>query len=228
MSTVKANNAQIGQSVTATNNFTLYQPATPDGTVRLGVGNAGATTSDVITATNAGNVTIAGSLTAGSIAGVTVAVANGGTGATSLAANNVLLGNGTSAVQVVAPGTAGNVLTSNGTTWSSTAPAAGGVTSITAGNGLTGGTITTTGTIALDYYTGSTANNTSFPIGSYVLASGTSGWPNNNSTVTLYSNTNTYTTGSGSSLAGTWRARGSAVVYACGAFNYAALYQRTA
>ena len=53
-------------------------------------------------------------------------VANGGTGATSLTANNVLLGNGTSAVQVVAPGTSGNVLTSNGTTWSSTTPAASG------------------------------------------------------------------------------------------------------
>lgn len=48
-------------------------------------------------------------------------VANGGTGAATLAANNVLLGNGTSAVQEVAPGTSGNVLTSTGTTWQSTA-----------------------------------------------------------------------------------------------------------
>lgn len=52
----------------------------------------------------------------------TLPVANGGTGATSLTANNVLLGNGTSAFQVVAPGTAGNLLTSNGTTWASAAP----------------------------------------------------------------------------------------------------------
>jgi hypothetical protein len=52
-----------------------------------------------------------------------LAVANGGTGQSSLTANNVILGNGTSAVQFVAPGTSGNVLTSNGTTWSSTAPA---------------------------------------------------------------------------------------------------------
>jgi len=51
----------------------------------------------------------------------TLPVANGGTGATSLTANNVLLGNGTSAVQVVAPGSSGNVLTSNGTTWVSQA-----------------------------------------------------------------------------------------------------------
>jgi len=55
-------------------------------------------------------------------------VANGGTGAATLTANNVLLGNGTSAVQVVAPGTSGNVLTSNGTTWASSALAAGDVT----------------------------------------------------------------------------------------------------
>lgn len=46
-------------------------------------------------------------------------VAGGGTGAATLAANNVLLGNGTSALQVVAPSTAGFRLTSNGTTWQS-------------------------------------------------------------------------------------------------------------
>lgn len=54
----------------------------------------------------------------------TLPVANGGTGAASLTANRVLLGNGTSALQEVAPGTSGNVLTSNGTTWASTAPSA--------------------------------------------------------------------------------------------------------
>lgn len=62
--------------------------------------------------------------TTGTAAGLsaTLAVASGGTGATSLAANNVILGNGTSAVQLVAPSTSGNILTSNGTTWSSAAP----------------------------------------------------------------------------------------------------------
>jgi hypothetical protein len=54
----------------------------------------------------------------------TLAVANGGTGLTTLTANNVILGNGTNAVQFVAPSTNGNVLTSNGTTWTSAAPAA--------------------------------------------------------------------------------------------------------
>jgi hypothetical protein len=41
VSTLKVNNLQVGQDATATNNFTLYQPAVPDGTVRLGVGNSG-------------------------------------------------------------------------------------------------------------------------------------------------------------------------------------------
>jgi hypothetical protein len=56
-----------------------------------------------------------------------IAVDSGGTGSTTLTANNVLLGNGTSALQAVAPGTTGNVLVSNGTTWTSAAPAASGV-----------------------------------------------------------------------------------------------------
>jgi hypothetical protein len=51
----------------------------------------------------------------------TLGVARGGTGATTLTANAVVIGNGTSAVTAVAPGTTGNVLTSNGTIWASTA-----------------------------------------------------------------------------------------------------------
>lgn len=53
----------------------------------------------------------------------TVPVSKGGTGATSLTANSVLVGNGTSAVQEVAPGTVGNLLTSDGTNWTSAVPA---------------------------------------------------------------------------------------------------------
>jgi hypothetical protein len=60
-------------------------------------------------------------LSAAIITSGTLNVANGGTGANSLTLNNVILGNGTSPVQAVAPGTNGNVLTSNGTTWESTA-----------------------------------------------------------------------------------------------------------
>ncbi len=58
MSTLILKNVQVGTSGTATNNFTLYQPASPDGTVRLGVGNAGATTLDAVTVNNSGNVGI--------------------------------------------------------------------------------------------------------------------------------------------------------------------------
>ncbi len=50
-----------------------------------------------------------------------VSVANGGTGLATLTANNVILGNGSSSPTFVAPSTSGNVLTSNGTTWQSTA-----------------------------------------------------------------------------------------------------------
>lgn len=72
----------------------------------------------------------------------TLPVASGGTGATTLTANAVLVGNGTSAVASVAPGTSGNILTSNGTTWTSATPAAGGagwtlISTVTASNSAT-------------------------------------------------------------------------------------------
>lgn len=93
-----------------------------------------------LTATGA-NVTIAGTLTAsGGLTGV-LPVANGGTGASTLTANNVLIGNGTSAVQVVSPGTTGNILTSNGTTWVSQAAVTGAesfVLFVNGGNTLPG------------------------------------------------------------------------------------------
>jgi hypothetical protein len=52
--------------------------------------------------------------------GVVLGVSGGGTGLSTLTANNVILGNGTSSPTFVAPGASGNVLTSNGTTWAST------------------------------------------------------------------------------------------------------------
>ena len=56
----------------------------------------------------------------------TLPVANGGTGASTLTSANVILGAGTSAVTFVAPGSSGNVLTSDGSTWTSAAAPAGG------------------------------------------------------------------------------------------------------
>lgn len=63
-------------------------------------------------------------ITGGTIVGITdLTVADGGTGASSITANSVILGNGSSTLSgnLVAPGTSGNVLTSNGTTWTSAA-----------------------------------------------------------------------------------------------------------
>lgn len=56
MSLIKANAVQIGQSPTATENFTLAVPSSPDGTIKLARGNAGATTQDVLSVDASGNV----------------------------------------------------------------------------------------------------------------------------------------------------------------------------
>jgi len=73
--------------------------------------------------------------------GAALPVASGGTSLTTLTANNVILGNGASAPTFVAPSTSGNVLTSNGTTWASTAPATSGTVtavSVASTNGFAG------------------------------------------------------------------------------------------
>lgn len=90
-------------------------------------------------------------ITGGTVAGITdLAVADGGTGSSTLAANAVLLGNGTSALQTVAPGSSGNLLVSNGTTWQSAAPSTAVPvigqtwTSYGSGDRASGGTYTNT------------------------------------------------------------------------------------
>ena len=125
----------------------------------IGSGGTGQTTRQAAMDALAGAVTngrylrgdgtdvIMDTLRAGDMTG-TLAVANGGTGQTTLTANHVLLGNGTSGIQAVDPGSSGNVLTSNGTTWTSTALPAGGVTSL---NGQTGA-ITNTSLYAIGSY----------------------------------------------------------------------------
>jgi hypothetical protein len=90
-----------------------------------------------VTGTIAGNGATLTSINASNVSSGTLAVGRGGTGLTTLTADNVILGNGANSVKVVAPGTANNVLTSNGTTWISQAPAGGGVTSITTAGALT-------------------------------------------------------------------------------------------
>jgi hypothetical protein len=124
-------------AATALTNLGAYPATNPSGfTSNVGTVTSVGGTGTVNGMTLTGSVTTSGSLTlGGTLSGVsltsqvtgTLPVANGGTGAATLTANNVLLGNGTSALQVVAPGTTGNVLVSNGTTWTSAAPAASGV-----------------------------------------------------------------------------------------------------
>lgn len=81
----------------------------------------------------------------------TLGVANGGTGAATLTSASLLVGAGTSAVTFIAPGSSGNVLTSNGSTWSSAAatspaPSLNGSQaspqSVTAGSGISLSSIT--------------------------------------------------------------------------------------
>jgi hypothetical protein len=116
-------------------NFVVGGNLTVNGTVTLATdlpvaqgGTGASTAADARTNLGLGSIATQASssvtITGGSITGITdLAVADGGTGSSTLSANAVLLGNGTSALQTVAPGTSGNVLTSNGTTWTSSAPA---------------------------------------------------------------------------------------------------------
>jgi hypothetical protein len=78
------------------------------------------------------NIIYGGSITNGNIVSLTapLGAANGGSGVASPTANNVLLGNGAAAFQLVAPGTSGNLLTSNGTTWASTSPGQSGFSNV--------------------------------------------------------------------------------------------------
>ena len=92
-----------------------------------GLTSAG-TNGQVLSTTGSGTLTWTTPSTTATAYSGTLPVANGGTGAATLTANNVLLGNGTSALQAVAPGTTGNILTSNGTTWISAAASGGGGT----------------------------------------------------------------------------------------------------
>jgi hypothetical protein len=71
---------------------------------------------------NATNVVDATTYLSSLTLGSPLTVASGGTGLATLTANNVILGNGTSNPTFVAPSSNGNVLTSNGSTWTSAVP----------------------------------------------------------------------------------------------------------
>lgn len=152
--------------------------------------------------------------------------ANGGTGVASLTANNVVLGNGTSPVNFVAPGTSGNLLVSNGTTWTSAASSTG-VTSAVAGVGITVSGATGAVTISQDIYTGSTTTNADYPVGTTIIVSD-NGYYANNTTSDIRTSAGFFLVGTGTPLTGTWRHRGS-ISFTIACVNiYVSALQRTA
>ena len=160
-----------------------------------------------------GTVTTSGSLTLGGTlaisnddwSGTVLSVANGGTGQPSFGANSVLIGNGSGTFNEVAPGTSGNVLTSNGTTWQSTAP----------GSGTTFGAIGSyvfawrNSTSAL--LRGDTVNGNVLRPAAFTTSNA---WSVTTSSTSMATNTNHTLFGSrgtnGSTLTGTWRLMGEA------------------
>lgn len=154
----------LGNTVTTLNNLTLANVTITSGTsnvtnvnvTSINVTNVTATLANVTTlnatsayittgniaTANVGNLTLSNALT----------VPNGGTGRVTLPANNVLLGNGTGSITSVAPGNAGNVLTSIGGVWvSNAAVASGGGT----------GTVTNVSVVTAKGFSGTVANSTS-------------------------------------------------------------------
>lgn len=142
---------------------------------------------DLANLVSQGSALADGSIQASDITG-TLSAANGGTGVATLTANNVILGNGTSAVQTVAPGASGNVLTSNGTTWTSATSSVSNATATTSGvvYGSTGDT--TTVPVTLGLRAGNGGNNGGVFIGIDAGRSGVTGNSNIGiGTQTLYS-----------------------------------------
>jgi hypothetical protein len=135
----------------------------------IGNSTAAAITGTTITASTvfSGSGASLSALNGSNITSGTIAVGVGGTGIGALTNNNVILGNGSNAVKFVAPGTAGNVLVSDGTTWTSnTAPSSG---ALAAGNNsiiINNVNITANATIA--------AGQNGFSVGPVTTANGVS------------------------------------------------------
>ena len=132
-------------TVDITGAFRLDGTAGASGQALVSAGGANTPTWSTL-GTMASQSASAVAITGGTITGITdLTVADGGTGASTITANSVILGNGTSALSgnLVAPSTAGNVLTSNGTTWASTAPAtpfSWVVSDVSSSSSISGGT----------------------------------------------------------------------------------------
>ena len=120
--------ANISFSTNTVNALTINNSGTGDASGSTFNGSAARTISyntiGAAPSIGSSSITTLGTITSGTWNGTTIAVANGGTGATTHTSSGVLIGNGTSAFTTVAPSASGNVLTSNGTNWVSSSAAA--------------------------------------------------------------------------------------------------------
>lgn len=129
-------------------------------------------------------------ITGGTITGITdLAVADGGTGQSSYSAGQLLIGNSSGGLTKATLTAGSNVTITNGDgaiTIAAASGSGGSVTSVATGNGLSGGTITSTGTLVI-------AAPTAGSVGSYTLAR-----------VTGVIGGTTYTYGSNYAIVDTW------------------------
>ncbi|MEY9328236.1 hypothetical protein [Sinorhizobium fredii] len=232
--------------------------AVTDGNIIVGNGTTWVAESGATARTSLGLGSIATqaasavAITGGSITGITdLAVADGGTGASTASAARTNLGltigsdvqaydAGLAAIAALAV-TDGNFIVGNGTTWVAETPATartslglGSIavqntinnsdwsgTALAVANGGTGATTAATartnlglgGLAIMDvtdlFYTGTSASNTSFPVGSVIAVSGTVARAASSAVYLYTPNTNQFiTTVDGAQLSGTWRARG--------------------
>src|SRR5579875_510383 len=146
-SAISSGQVSVANGGTGVGTFTLNGILFGNGTSSLQVTSAGSQYQ--LLQAGSGGVPTFGALQLGQSAAVSgqLGVANGGTGQSSLSAHELVVGNGTSAVNQVSPGTAGYVLTSNGSSADPTfqavpsaAPAlnggSGSVHSVTASGGV--------------------------------------------------------------------------------------------
>jgi hypothetical protein len=162
--TIGNTSVQLGNTITTINNVTLANVTITSGTsnvtnvnvTSINVTNLTATLANITTLNVSSSYVTASNVATAVIGNLTLSnaltVPNGGTGRVTLPVNNVLLGNGTGSLTSVAPGNAGNVLTSIGGVWvSNAAVASGGGT----------GTVTNVSVVSANGFSGTVANSTS-------------------------------------------------------------------